>query len=126
MFEGHGVIRDFPGNYTRYREAVNLGLLQSTEEATEVEKTVVDSRAMVAEKPVAIKKLSFKEKFEMEAIEKELPLLEEERKELETKLGQNLPYEELQKASNRISEIIESLNQKELRWLELSEKSGVI
>lgn len=126
VFEGHGVIRDFPGNYTRYREAVNLGLLQSTEEATEVEKTVVDSRAMVAEKPVAIKKLSFKEKFEMEAIEKELPLLEEERKELETKLGQNLPYEELQKASNRISEIIESLNQKELRWLELSEKSGVI
>lgn len=126
VFEGHGVIRDFPGNYTRYREAVNLGLLQSTEEETEVEKTVVDSRAMVAEKPVAIKKLSFKEKFELEAIEKEIPLLEEERKGLETKLGQNLPYEELQKASNRISEIIESLNQKELRWLELSEKSDVI
>lgn len=126
VFEGHGVIRDFPGNYTRYREAVNLGLLQSTEEGTEVEKIVIDSRAKVAEKPVAIKRLSFKEKFELEAIEKEIPLLEEERKGLETKLGQNLPYEELQKASNRISEIIESLNQKELRWLELSEKSGVI
>jgi len=127
VFEGDGVIRDFPGNYSQYREAVNLGMFSSPEESEETmvtENTSSENIVPAKNKPSAPQKLSFKEKFEMEAIEKELPVLEKEKQELEAMLGLNIPYEELQKASNRISEIINSLSEKEMRWLELSEKSG--
>ena len=68
------------------------------------------------------KKLSFKEKFELETLEKEMPALQEEKKVLEEKMAGNVPYNELQKAADRISEIISVLDEKEMRWLELSEK----
>ena len=65
----------------------------------------------------------FKEKFELESLEKEMPQLLTEKKELEEKISQPLPFEELQKLSERISQIIHQLDEKEMRWLELSEKS---
>ncbi len=128
-FEGEGVIRDFPGNYSQYREAVakglpslNAGQIMKTREEPETEKPAVKNET--AEAPKQVKKLSFKEKFELETIEKEMPQLQQEKKELEEKMGGNLPYEELQKAAERISRIIEELDEKEMRWLELSEKTA--
>jgi len=124
-FEGNGVIRDFPGNYSQYREAVAKGLLNDKEQqimkpvAEEEDKKQPASRQQNPEVP---KKLSFKEKFELETLEKEMPALQDEKRKLEDKMAGNLPYEELQKAAARISEIIAQLDEKEMRWLELSEK----
>ena len=128
-FEGDGVIRDYPGNYTQYREAVNKGLLTNDQQimksAPEEDKPTTDNRPHTTTAPAkteVAKKLSFKEKFEFETLEKELPALQEEKKKLEEKMNGNLPYDELQKASDRISEIISALDEKEMRWLELSER----
>ncbi|MBC7867934.1 MAG: ABC transporter ATP-binding protein, partial [Gloeobacteraceae cyanobacterium ES-bin-316] len=131
-FEGDGVIRDYPGNYTQYREAVSKGTLQDNEQQImkelpeEGKKTVGSSQLAEGNKQVAepAKKLSFKEKFELETLEKEMPALQQEKKILEEKMGGNLAYDELQKAADRISNIIASLDEKEMRWLELSERVG--
>ena len=120
-FEGNAVIRDFPGNYSQYREAAAKGLLEEKE--TTPLKTVEEEKPVQKKvTPEAPKKLSFKEKFELETLEKEMPALQNEKKSLEEKMGGNLPYDELQKAANRISEIIELLDEKEMRWLELNMK----
>ena len=126
-FEGNGVIRDFPGNYTQYREAVSKGLL--TDKEQQIMKSVVEEEKQAGNSKremgnTAQKKLSFKEKFELETLEKEMPALQEEKRKLEEKMAGNIPYEELQKAADRISEIIVVLDEKEMRWLELSEKTN--
>ena len=124
-FEGDGVIRDFPGNYTQYREAVSKGLLSDKEQ--QIMKPVVEDEKLVTSGKREMtntvqKKLSFKEKFELETLEKEMPALQEEKKVLEEKMAGNVPYNELQKAADRISEIISVLDEKEMRWLELNER----
>ncbi|CAN5899568.1 ABC-F family ATP-binding cassette domain-containing protein [soil metagenome] len=123
-FEGDGVIRDFPGNYTQYREAVSKGSL--TDMQQQIMKPVVETEKPATPNPqpatAVAKKLSFKEKFELETLEKEMPALQQEKISLEEKMAGNLPYEELQKAADRISEIISKLDEQEMRWLELSEK----
>jgi ATP-binding cassette subfamily F protein uup len=125
-FEGNGVIRDYPGNYTQYREAVSKGLL--TDNTQQIMKSLPEEEKKGNEnstKPTeAPKKLSFKEKFELESLEKEMPSLQKEKKQLEEKMSGNLGYEELQKAADRISAIITALDEKEMRWLELSERLG--
>ncbi len=126
-FEGNGVIRDYPGNYTQYRAAVSSGLLTDKDQQimkSVEEKPVAESNASVAtsKKPEPAKKISFKEKFELESLDKEMPRLQDEKKKLEEKMSGNLPYDELQKASDRISELIATLDEKEMRWLELSER----
>lgn len=69
------------------------------------------------------RKLSFKEKYEFEQLEKELPQLTHEKKLLEEKMNSGaMPYDELQKAAERISVISRLLDDKEMRWLELSER----
>lgn len=125
-FEGNGVIRDFPGNYTQYREALAKGLLEQQDQQImksipeeEEKKTTNDRLQPTAEQP---KKLTFKEKFELEQLEKDMPKLQEEKKLLEEKLTATQDYTELQKASDRISAIISELDEKEMRWLELSER----
>ena len=71
------------------------------------------------------KKLSFKEKREFEQLEKELPELEAEKKQITEQMGSgDLSFEELNKMSGRILEIDRMLEEKELRWLELSEMGG--
>ncbi|MBS1593271.1 MAG: ABC-F family ATP-binding cassette domain-containing protein [Bacteroidetes bacterium] len=131
VFEGKGVIRDFPGNYTLYRfykdqekktgtfsQEAKSSLLQAEPEEKE-EKPIVKAEAATS------KKMSFKEKFEFEALEKELPALTKERDELNDKIASGtLPYEELQKVLARIAEVTGQLESKEMRWLELSEKTA--
>ena len=78
--------------------------------------------AAPAEAPVRKKKLSFKEQREMEQLEKDVEALAAEKAELETQLGSGtLPFDQLQAASQRIGEIIEETDEKELRLLELYE-----
>lgn len=120
-FEGNGVIKDFPGNYTQYREA----LAKETFTGYEIKPVVAE----VKETSVAVpqktenKKLSFKEKLEFETIEKEMPALQKEKAGLEEKMNSgNLNFEDLQKAAARIGQIVHQLDEKEMRWLELSER----
>ncbi len=131
VFEGKGVIRDFPGNYTLYRfykdqekktgtfsQEAKSSLLQAEPEEKE-EKPIVKTDTPIS------KKMSFKEKFEFEALEKELPALTKERDELNDKIASgSLPYDELQKVLARIAEVTGQLESKEMRWLELSEKTA--
>lgn len=116
VFKGNAEVKDFPGNYSAYfdwkkeRERIN---------------TVKPEQKKKAEKPVkksSAKKMTFKEKIELEALEVEMEALENEKTELETSLGTgNLSAEELTIASERIGELITLLDEKSDRWLELSE-----
>ncbi|MBN8721000.1 MAG: ABC-F family ATP-binding cassette domain-containing protein [Sediminibacterium magnilacihabitans] len=120
VFEGNGEVRDFPGNYTQYR----LWLKEQEELAakeTESKATTPAAQSQIASAS-AKKKMGFKEKKEFELLEKEMPLLEEEKHALANQMSiAKLPFEELQKISNRMIEINRLLEEKEMRWLELSE-----
>jgi ATP-binding cassette subfamily F protein uup len=116
-FEGDGVIRDYPGNYSQYREGAKR-------DSKEIRGVKEKKEEKLEEPMVKIKtKLSFKEKHEFEKIEKELPQLQTEKATLEEKMNLGLmPFEELQKAAARIGELAQLIDEKEMRWLELSEK----
>jgi len=125
-FEGEGIIRDFPGNYSQYRDALRKGLLQNNPQQI-MKPTVedIDMKTMVnsvVEKP-AIKKISFKEKYELEQLEKEMPLLIKEKEMLEKEMSHEISYENLQKAADKMNTLIRLIDEKEIRWLELSEKN---
>jgi ATP-binding cassette subfamily F protein uup len=127
-FEGDGVIKDFPGNYSQYREAVANQKFTGYEVkpvAGDVLMNVSeDQKNKNNQQPVTRNlKLSFKEKHEFETIEKEMPALQKEKVELEEKMNTgSLNFEALQKAAARIGEIAALLDEKEMRWLELSER----
>ena len=116
-FEGNGVIKDFPGNYTIYKN-------QKEEEKEQHER---ESKTKKKEEVIPVKKekkrrLTFKERQEMSQLESEIDALNSERTELETALSSGLlATDELLQKSNRIAEIISILDEKEIRWLELSE-----
>ncbi len=128
VFEGEGVINDFPGNYSQYRikeldkkNNIDSGK-QYTSLSVEDVKPKEESPRVTNEVKVEKRKLSFNEKREFEQIEMDMPKLEVEKKSLENKMSEsNLSFDDLQNASNRIGEIIAQLEEKELRWLELSE-----
>ncbi|HNH20521.1 MAG TPA: ABC-F family ATP-binding cassette domain-containing protein [Ferruginibacter sp.] len=124
-FEGDGVIRDFPGNYSQYREAKEKEKL-TADSGKPAEKNEKQEPETLNEKPGTNQqkqKLSFKEKFEFEQLEKELPQLQEEKRTLEEKMnGGSMNYEDLQQAAERISTLVQLIDEKEMRWLELSEK----
>ncbi len=118
-FEGDGNIRDFPGNYTQYRAA--LVKEQQPLSKAEAKKAQVQPEPATQTPP---KKMSFKERFEMESLEKEMPALQQEKADLEIQMAGQMEFDDLQKAAERISAIIALLDEKEMRWLELSEKNG--
>ena len=118
-FEGDGVIKDFPGNYSEYREWKGLQDASDKPPVSKPKENIVHSSSVKDEKKV----LSFKEKHEFEKLEQEMPALQKEKISLEEKLNSgNRVFAELQKASERINEIIKLLDEKEMRWLELSER----
>jgi len=115
VFEGDGVVRDFPGNYTQYRLEQAKG---ENKPAPKQETT----KAVVAAPVTNKRQLSFKEKREFETLEKELSDLAKEKDTITEKLNSShLPFEEVQQLANRIGEIAQLLDEKEMRWLELSE-----
>jgi ATP-binding cassette subfamily F protein uup len=119
VFEGDGEIRDFPGNYTQYREW----------QKEEDRKKTMAPKKEVAPEPAAPaaagnkgRKMSFKERRELELLEKEMAQLEAEKKDIETALSSgNLAFDKMEPMTHRIGEIIQLLDDKGMRWLELSE-----
>ena len=132
VFEGDGEIRDFPGNYTLYREWLKANekkggskweQLESTKSkgiSTEAAAGGESQKAKVKTQNEEKRKPTYNEKKEFETLEKDIATLESEKKKLEDSLGTQ-PFEEIQKASVRIGEISKQLADKEMRWLELSE-----
>jgi ATP-binding cassette subfamily F protein uup len=117
VFEGNGDIKDFPGNYTQYRlEEKKTG--DSSQAKDNRKKTEQDAGL---QQPGVGKKLSYKEKREFELLEKEIPALEAEQKLLTEKMSSNISFEEITTVSERLQEINAMLEEKEMRWLELSE-----
>jgi ATP-binding cassette subfamily F protein uup len=117
VFEGEGNIRDYNGSYTDYRvEAEEREKL--AKETADLLKESLLSKPKSEEK----RKMSFKERFEYEQLQKELEVLGNEKKSLETELNSgDLSFEELSKKADRLGEINEALDEKEMRWLELDE-----
>ncbi len=118
VFHGNADIQDFPGNYTQYRN------WKSIEDKRVAEETKPEKSDKTIEKPKSVEKtkLTFKEKQEFDALETEIQHLETEKERLTQQLSSgNLSSEELISKSNRISEVIELIDEKTLRWLELSE-----
>jgi ATP-binding cassette subfamily F protein uup len=131
VFKGNAELKDFPGNYTDFREWNDLIEEQEREELKAKNKELKskaaeNNQATKENKPVekakeAVNKLSFKEKKELEAIEKELPELETEKVMIENQLASgSLSSEEIIAASKRFSEIGELIDEKTMRWLELN------
>jgi ATP-binding cassette subfamily F protein uup len=118
VFEGNGVIRDFPGNYAEYREEQ-----ASKEIDTDKIKSQIISTKEIETKPTAEKrKPSFNEKREFDLLEKEIKELNNEKSTITIKLSDStLEYIEIEKLSTRFKDISSMLDEKELRWLELSE-----
>jgi len=118
VFRGNGDVKDFPGNYSHYREWLN-------KKDKEIQKTKPDKEKHTQnlqkqDKPKT--KLSFNEKREFEQLEKDIADLEKEKQELESEISSGtLSSDDLIFKSNRVGEIIKLLDEKETRWLELSE-----
>ena len=128
IFCGNGLIKDFVGSYSEYREFIKEYEAEQRSQARAAEKAEKDKAAKEASgrpadtTPAKKKKLSYKEQRELEQLERDLEALAAEKQELETKLSSgNLPFDQLQSASERIGAIMEETDEKELRWLELSE-----
>lgn len=123
VFRGEGEIKDFPGNYTQFREWESLKpkeLADNKNNTSDAEKK--EKREFVGEQR---RKKTYKEKCEFERLEKEIAALEEEQKSIEEALcSGTLPIDELTEKSKRLPIIKDELEEKEMRWLELSEING--
>lgn len=123
VFRGEGEIKDFPGNYTQFREWESLKpkeLADNKNNTPDTEKK--EKREFVGEQR---RKKTYKEKCEFERLEKEIAALEEEQKSIEEALcSGTLPIDELTEKSKRLPIIKDELEEKEMRWLELSEING--
>lgn len=119
VFEGQGRIKDFPGNYTQYREWASL---QTQEKVPTANNTKEDNDPKKNYRNETKRKLSYKEKREFEQLEEEIIQLEEEQKTLENALsGSELSVEEITEKSKRLACLKSELDEKSFRWLELSE-----
>ena len=124
VFEGDAVVRDFPGNYTQYRESLDQKKEQETKSKVEAKSQETRAKSQDnQERKESVRKLTFNEKREFEALEKEIQELGKEKSEIEKKLssGEINDADEIIKLSERFSELSELLDEKEMRWLELSE-----
>lgn len=123
VFRGKGEIKDFPGNYTQFREWESLKpneLADNKNNSSDTEKK--EKREFVGEQR---RKKTYKEKCEFERLEKEIAALEEEQKSIEEALcSGTLPIDELTEKSKRLPILKDELEEKEMRWLELSEING--
>lgn len=123
VFEGDGIVKDFVGSYSEYREYIKerekeKRAIERAKMQKDVHKKEFQDNLQLPKK----KKLSYKEQRELEQLEKDLDALGAEKRELEEKLsGGELQGEQLQKASVRIGEVIALLDEKEFRWLELND-----
>ncbi len=124
VFKGQGIVKDFPGNYTQYREWQSLQSAsedkkESQGNAENVGLSKADSRS---HRESSKHKMSFKEKREFEVLEKEIAALENEKKQIEMSLSSgNISVDEITTMSKRLPILNDELDEKSMRWLELSE-----
>lgn len=129
-FEGNGVVKDFPGNYSEYRQ----WKFDSEDELEELEREAKKQKALetkveevvkpVLETPLLTekKKRSYKEEKELEGLESELPELEKKKIDIENKLASGLTdANEIEKLSSQFSFVLKSIDEKTMRWLELQD-----
>ena len=120
VFKGDGVVKDFPGNYTQYREWSSL---QTKEE--QAQKAALNSKREIEKKTrnnTTRTKKTYKEKIEFEQLEKDIAALEAEQKRIENALcGGTISVEEITEMSKRLPIIKDEIDKKSMRWLELSE-----
>lgn len=131
VFKGEGEIQDFPGNYTQYRDWSRLQEKDEAEKAAATAKnagnnnTAANDGAGTAKRDANFenkRKMSYKEKREYEQLTQEIEKLTDEQKKLEEALcSGTMSVEELTEKSKRLPEIKDELDEKEMRWLELSE-----
>lgn len=118
-FEGDGVIKDFVGTFSEYREKKSQ---DSTKKLpVEIVHEPIKKETAAAPTPSATKKLSFKEQQELKDIEREMPKLEKERGEILEKLNNETDYAKIASYSTSLETISEKLQELELRWLELQD-----
>ncbi len=118
VFKGEGVIDDFPGNYTQYRQ---YSALQSKEEA-KADASVKEKKSYRND---SRRRMSYKEKREFEQLEKDIASLEQQQHEIEEALcSGTLSVEELTEKSRLLPKLKEDIDEKSMRWLELSEIEG--
>ena len=126
VFEGNGIINDYPGNYSQYRQSMLnkeeiSGKNEEDDWKNNNEKKETNTKSDLL-KPERKRQLSFKEKREFEMLEKEIAALTEEKIRITDKLNNSeTPFIELQQLSLRIIELTIQLDEKEMRWLEISE-----
>ena len=124
VFRGQADIKDFPGNYTQYREwkTVQDQLEKEAQAALQAKNAApspAKSNRVATEQK---KKLTFKERKEFEALEAEIPQLEQEKADLEAEMSSGtLSPDDLLAKSQRIAVVMEAIDEKTMRWLELSE-----
>ena len=122
VFNGEGVIKDFPGNYTQYRKWESLKPKEAQNDKKTADTDKKEKREFVGEQR---RKKTYKEKCEFEQLGKDIAKLEQEQKEIEEALcSGTLSIDELTEKSKRLPEIKDALEEKEMRWLELSEIDG--
>jgi ATP-binding cassette subfamily F protein uup len=120
-FEGDGVVKDYPGNYTEYREWKKE---EDEEEKQDQKKPEVKAETKIAETQTekASKKLSYKVQRELEQLETEIPKLEEKKKQLEQELAEShSDYSKVQKLSEELQKLNNDLDSKSIRWIEIQE-----
>lgn len=122
VFQGQGDIRDFPGNYSQYREWKDAKEQHDRElEKEKEEKTKVEEKPR-REHSSAKKRMTYKERLEYQQLTKDIDALEKEKKEIEAALcSGTLGVEELTEKSKRLPVLSDELDEKSMRWLELSE-----
>ena len=118
VMEGNGTIRDFAGNYTEYRE---WQATQTRNNSTDTPKTVQGGQKQRAEKPV---RLTFKEKKELEQLTADIDALTAERTALEAIFNSGEVVADIADKARRYEDVKDLLDEKEMRWLELSEKEN--
>ena len=122
VFEGNGYVRDFPGNYTDYRNWKEEQPIQNNNGDTDSSSTNKTTVASPVQKVESKRKLSFKEQKEYENLEKELEKLESNKTQLLDKMNSGIgTHEELATWAKEFEKINEDIAEKEMRWLELSE-----
>ncbi len=119
VLDGYGNVKDIIGSYAAYRMAMDD---MAKQEALRQKQTILPEEDKKTSDTKSKIKLTFKEKFEFDQLEKEIPELEIKKKELETKLASGLTdHIELEKTTAELGKVISDLDNKGMRWLELSE-----
>lgn len=120
IFNEGGAVKDFVGQYSEYREYIREE--EAAQAKAAAEKSAKTTKPTNSHNTAPRRKLSYKEQRELEQLEQDIPQLEQEKAEMEAKLSSGeLSHDALMECSARIAAIIEELEIKEMRWLELSE-----